>query len=202
VIAAAGRSTRMGEPKQLLPWGSTTVLAAVVANLAAAGAAPVVCVVGHRGAEMAALLAGSPACIVKNPDYLSGEMLSSYQAGIGHLSAGTLAAFGQVAPLLGALLALGDQPHIPASVIAQVIAQARRTPDALVIPSFHMRRGHPFYLPAALWPELLALPPGDTLRTLVRRHEAAIIYVALDTDAILRDIDTPADYRELSAPSA
>src|SRR4051794_9920990 len=100
VVAAAGRSTRMGEPKQLLPWGSRTVLGTVACNLAEAGATPVLCVVGHRSDEMSAALGDAPARLLRNPYYLLGEMLSSYQVGVRHLlSLGT--------PFLGALLALG-----------------------------------------------------------------------------------------------
>jgi molybdenum cofactor cytidylyltransferase len=185
----------MGEPKQLLPWGATTILGAVVEHLLAAGAAPVLCVVGHRPAEVAAALAGSQALIVANPDFVQGEMLSSYQAGVKRLLAEC-----EVRTIAGTLLALGDQPHIPAAVIQQVIVQARQTPDAIVIPSHNLRRGHPFYLPARLWPELLTLPVDETLRTLVRRHEPSIVYVNVESDAILRDIDTPADYANLNPP--
>lgn len=194
IVAAAGRSTRMGAPKQLLPWQGTTVLGAVVRNLAGAGAQPVVCVVGHRRDDMIAALADAPAVAVANPHYLQGEMLSSYQAGVRYLQdADTTVA--------GALLALGDQPHIPVDVLAAVLAQARQTPGQLVIPRYQERRGHPIYLPAALWPELLALGHDDTLRTLVVRHAPSIVYVAVETDAILRDIDTPNDYRSLAPPA-
>ncbi len=190
-VAAAGRSTRMGEPKQLLPWGERTVLGAVAYHLAAAGASPVLCVVGHRAAEMAAALGDAPAELIHNEHYLQGEMLSSYQAGVRHL----MATHAQVA---GTLLALGDQPHVPVAVIRQVIDQARRAPDQIVIPSYEMRRGHPFYLPAHLWPELLALRGEETLRTLLHRHRHLIAYVEVKTDAVLRDIDTPADYQDLA----
>ncbi|MCC6168257.1 MAG: nucleotidyltransferase family protein [Caldilineaceae bacterium] len=193
IVAAAGRSTRMGTPKQLLPWQGTTVLAAVVRHLDTAGAQPVVCVVGHRRAEMVDALAGAPALIVDNPGYLQGEMLSSYQTGVRHLQAAD-------APTAGALLALGDQPHIPVTVLETILCQARQTPDYLVIPRYGERRGHPIYLPAALWPELLALGRDETLRTLVVRHAKTIVYVAVESDAILRDIDTPSDYQAL-APS-
>ena len=194
VIAAAGRSTRMGEPKQLLPWGARTVLGTVVDKLAEAGASPVLCVVGHRADEMATALGDAPALLIRNPDYLAREMLSSYQAGLRHLL--------EVAtPCLGTLLALGDQPHIPVDVIRQVIEQARLIPEQIVIPSFELRRGHPFYLPAHLWPELVALSADETLRTLLQRHQALISYVNVTTDAILRDIDTPADYQALSQNS-
>lgn len=191
IVAAAGRSTRMGQPKQLLAWGDSTVLATTVGNLVAAGAAPVVCVIGHRGDEMQAALEGTGARVLRNLDYLEGEMLSSYRAGVAALSQDGMA-------YAGTLLALGDQPHIPVVVIGQVITQVRQTPDALVIPSHKMRRGHPFYLPRRLWPELLGLGKDESLRTLLRRHEALIRYVDVETDAILRDIDTPADYADLA----
>lgn len=192
VVAAAGRSTRMGEPKQLLPWGERTVLGTVATNLAAAGACPVLCVVGHRANEMAVALGDAPAQLLYNPDYLAGEMLSSYQVGVRHLQS-------QALPYQGTLLALGDQPHIPIDVIRQVIARAQCTPEQIVIPSYEMRRGHPFYLPTRLWPELLALTYDETLRTLLQRHPDAITYVNVATGAILRDIDTPADYQTLAA---
>jgi molybdenum cofactor cytidylyltransferase len=194
VIAAAGRSTRMGEPKQLLPWGERTVLGTVVHKLAEAGATPVLCVVGHRADEMAAALGDAPAQLIRNPDYLEREMLSSYQVGVRHLLEASN-------PCLGTLLALGDQPHIPVAVIRQVLEQARRTPDHIVIPSFELRRGHPFYLPAHLWPQLIALSADETLRTLLQRHQTLISFVNVTTDAILRDIDTPADYQALSQNS-
>jgi molybdenum cofactor cytidylyltransferase len=192
VVAAAGRSTRMGEPKQLLPWGERTVLGAVAHNLAEAGASPVLCVVGHRAGEMASALGDAPAILLNNPDYLQGEMLSSYQTGVRYLLSERL-------PALGALLALGDQPHVPIDVIRQVLDQARSSPEEIVIPSYELRRGHPFYLPKRLWPELLSLGHEETLRTLLQRHQSTITYVNVSTPAILRDIDTPADYQALSA---
>ncbi|MCB0159912.1 MAG: nucleotidyltransferase family protein [Caldilineaceae bacterium] len=190
VIAAAGQSRRMGRPKQLLPWGDATVIAAVVNNLHSAGAAPVVCVVGHRSAELREALRDAPAVLVYNEEYRAKEMIASYQAGVRWLRR-------EQTPCTGTLIALSDQPQIPAAIIEQVLAEAARQPDRIVIPSHRMRRGHPMYLPAALWDELLALPPGETLRDLIRRHEARIAYVVVESDAILRDLDTPEEYAAL-----
>ncbi len=189
VVAAAGRSRRMGQPKQILPWGETTVIAAVVQNLASAGAEPVVCVLGHCWEEVARALADTPAHLVYNERYRQGEMLSSYQAGVRYL-------LEREEPLAGTLLALGDQPHIPVTIIRAVVEQAQRTPHRPVVPSYAMRRGHPFYLPAVLWPELLALGPEETLRALMRCRQD-IAYVPVESDAILRDMDTPAEYQTL-----
>ena len=192
VIAAAGMSRRMGTPKQLLAWPTPanpngTVIQAVVANLRAGGATPVVCVIGHQAAEMRVALRTSGAQLVYNAGYADGEMLHSYQVGLAALA-------GHDPALAGALVALSDQPHVGAEVSRTVVAQARRTPTAIVIPSFAQRRGHPFFLPAVLWPAVAALPPGQSMRDLLRTHEARIVYVTVDNDAILRDMDTPAAY--------
>ncbi len=203
VIAAAGFSRRMGRFKQLLPWGNSTVIRTVVENLHTAGAAPVLCVTGHRADEVAAALAGSPAQLIANPHYAASEMLTSYQSGIAALcnsqftpSTGSGRRIHN-SQFSGALLFLADQPHIPPAVIRQVIAQARATPEQVVIPSHQMRRGHPIYLPRRLWDALLALPVDASLRDLLNRHSAEIVYVDVETDAIRRDMDEWGEYEEL-----
>jgi len=153
-----------------------------------------VVVVGHEAEAVAAALAHKPVQIVANPAYRTGEMLASHQAGLRRLI--DAATPPQALPL-GALLALGDQPHIPAGAIRSVVEQALATPQRIVIPSYNMRRGHPIYLPAALWDEALALGADETLRTLLNRHAGDIRYVDSQTSAVLHDIDTPDDYAAL-----
>jgi molybdenum cofactor cytidylyltransferase len=196
VIAAAGFSHRMGDFKQLLPWGEITVIEAVVANLREAGANPIICVVGHRGNEVAATLAYTEAQIVRNPDYAEIEMLRSYQAGIRSLLSPTIED-PEDHPPVGALLALGDQPHIPVAVLRHIIESCGRTPEQILIPSYQMRRGHPIYLPRQLWPDLLALGPDQSLRDLLNAQSDAIAYVDVETDAIRRDMDYWVEYQRL-----
>ncbi len=198
VIAAAGLSRRMGEFKQLLPWGKTTVIASVVEHLHLAGAQPIVCVVGHRGAEIEEALKGTPAHVLYNPDYAEIEMLRSYQVGVQALLMGETAPSALQPTPVGTLLALGDQPHIPEAVIRLIIEQAQRTPDQVVVPSHEMRRGHPIYLPRWMWPDLLGLTPEQTLRDLLNRPGEEIVFVAVETDAIRRDMDYWVDYRQLT----
>jgi molybdenum cofactor cytidylyltransferase len=187
IVPAAGLSTRMGGPlpKPLLPWGASTVLATVVSTLLAAGVDDVIVVTGHMSEAVTAALAGCPVRCVHNPAYAGGEMLSSIQAGLAAASPAST----------GALLALADQPQMQGAVVQQVLAAfAASGGQALVIPSHIMRRGHPIVLPRRLWPEVLALPAGDTLRTVIQRHAAAIRYVEVDTPSVLADLDTPEQY--------
>ena len=81
IVLAAGESRRMGSLKPLLPYGSGTVIQAVVRSLKASPVQPVLVVLGHRSEEIAAHLAGKGVEIVLNPRYPEG-MLTSVQAGI------------------------------------------------------------------------------------------------------------------------
>jgi molybdenum cofactor cytidylyltransferase len=187
IVPAAGLSTRMGGalPKPLLPWGASTVIGTVASTLLAAGIAEVLVITGHRREAVEAALASLSVRCVHNPAYASGEMLSSIQAGLAAASPASR----------GALLALADQPQMQLGVVQQVLQTFEASGgQALVIPSYALRRGHPILLPRWLWDEVLALPAGATLRSLIQRHAPAIRYVEVDTPSVLADLDTPEQY--------
>lgn len=140
-------------------------------------------------------LRGTDAHIVVNERYADQEMLASYQTGIATLAGD------ESSDAIGTLLALVDQPHIGSDIIQQVVEAALASPDNIVIPSHAKRRGHPIYLPRPLWPELLALSEGESLRVLLNRHDDDIFYVNTGSDLILRDMDTRAEYERLRPPT-
>jgi molybdenum cofactor cytidylyltransferase len=189
IVLAAGLSTRMGQVKQLLPYGEHTVVEQVVSTLLASPVDEVLVVTGHQRAAVEAALARWPVRTVFNPCYADQEMLASVQAGLRAASAGSQAA----------LLAVGDMPAIRADVVAQLVQAYRAAGDDRVfIPSYRMRAGHPVLVPRPYWPAILALPAGDSLRSALRAQAACIQWVVVDSATVLRDMDTPADYeREL-----
>lgn len=187
IVLAAGLSTRMGRPKQLLPFGQHTVIAQVVAVLQESGLDEIVVVTGHERRAIEAALANRPARCVFNPDFAEGEMVSSVQVGLRAASPEARAA----------LIALGDQPHIEPEVVRRLIAAYRQTGASIVMPTHGGRRGHPIVIDRSLWPEVLALPWNDNLRMVVRAHSEEILHVPVETAAVLRDLDTPEDYEEL-----
>lgn len=65
----------------------------------------------------------------------------------------------------------------------------------LVVPSFQMRRGHPWIVSRALWAEILAMLPPQTPRDFLNAHAKDIQYVEINSPSILADLDTPEDYR-------
>ena len=185
VVLAAGLSRRMGRPKMVLPWGAGTVIGRVVAVLDAAGVDEIVVVTGGARQQVEAALRDSPARAAFNPDFANGEMSRTLQVG--------LAALGP--DVDAALVTLGDQPQIETAVVRAVLAAWRREGERLVVPSYRMRRGHPWLVARPLWDALLAIAPPETLRDFLNRHLAETVFVTVETPSVLHDLDTPEDYR-------
>jgi len=184
IVLAAGLSQRMGEPKMVLPWGSTTVIGRVVQVLAQAGAGNILVVTGGAHEQVESALQGFSAQTVYNPRHMEDQMLFSLQIGLACLPAAFQAA----------LVALGDQPQIQGSVVEAVLGAYRLSHSPLVVPSYHMRRGHPWLIDRSLWGEVITQQSPKTLRDLLNDHAGDIHYVSVDTDSILHDLDTQADY--------
>ena len=185
IILAAGESKRMGQPKMLLPWGNRTVIEHVVNTFRNGGIKDILVVTGGAKEQVETALAHSSVRITHNPAYASGEMLSSIQCGIREMRDTTQAA----------LIGLGDQPQVQESSI-RVIGEAYETSrSSLIVPSFQMKRGHPWLLARSLWNEILELRSPSTPRDILNKYSNAIHYVTVDTPTILADLDTPEDYR-------
>lgn len=186
VVLAAGRSQRMGTPKMALPWGSRTVIGQVVFTLAEAGMneTDVVVVTGGAHAEVKNAVAGFSTRLCFNPDFAGSEMLTSLQVGLRCCEPS----------LQAAMVVLGDQPFITAQTIQMIAAQFTASQARLVVPSYQMRRGHPWVIRRDLWAEIDSLPSDQSPRDFLNRHAVEILYVPVDTPEILKDLDTPEDY--------
>ena len=193
VVLAAGRSTRMGRSKQLLPWGGSTMLAEVVRRLRQTTVTDIVVVTGAEGAAVEASLAdlqpGEPRLrCVFNPDFAVSEMARSLQVGLRTLPANRSAA----------LVILADQPHLETGVVEAVAQRWRETQAPVVAPYFQGQRGHPMLFDRTVWPAILALAADANPREAVRAA-GAIERVDVDSETILRDIDTPDEYARQAA---
>jgi molybdenum cofactor cytidylyltransferase len=177
----------MGQPKLVLPWGKRTVIGHVVYQLAEAGIEEIVVVTGGAQEEVESALAGCKVHLAHNSDYSRSEMLTSLQIGIRALAPGILAM----------LVVLGDQPTIECEVVKQVVDTYVSSGTTLVIPSYQMRRGHPWLVGQEFWRDLLAMGPNQTMRDFLRMHESRIAYIQVNSPGILKDMDTPEDYERL-----
>ena len=181
IVLAAGLSSRMRDFKPLLPFDGSPMLWRVIDSLQNGGVSLVIVVTGHRREDVESAVCGLDVQCVFNPQFASGEMLSSVQTGVRALQ--TKSDF---------LLALGDQPAVRPQTIKVLLRQVGE--HKIVLPTYNQRRGHPLCFHRSLAAEILALAEKETLKTVVRRHSSQTLQVPVQDEAILHDVDTPADY--------
>jgi molybdenum cofactor cytidylyltransferase len=190
VVVAAGRSTRMGRNKLLLPFNGRTVIEHIVSVLLECPLAEVLVISGHQHAALSECLSSWPVRVVFNADYAEGEMLSSVQAGL------------RAAAGAAALITLGDLPTLERPVVEQIVAAHQARQGSIIFPSYQMRRGHPFLVDRCHWADILALGGQRHLRDFFRGVTSGIHYVEVQTPTVLHDMDTPDEYERVLAAYA
>jgi molybdenum cofactor cytidylyltransferase len=188
VVLAAGRSSRLGRPKQLLPLAGVPILGHVLSNAAASALDEVVLVLGHEAAAIAAAVGVRGPRIVVNPDHAAGQS-SSLRVGLA-----------AVAPDAEAVVfLLGDQPGVAPATIDAVIAGYRATGGPIVVPAYGGRWGNPILFARPLFPELAGVEGDEGARGVVRAHAAEAVVVAAGEGPPPGDVDTEEDYAALLA---
>ena len=191
IVLAAGRSDRMGRPKQLLPWDGTTVIGHICDVLLNSPVGEVIVVLGHQADRVQRELPRGVK-VVTLPDELT-PMIASIQAGVR----------AAVSDVRGYLIVLGDQPGITVDLIQSLVYNFWPGPKRIVIPAHRGKRGHPVIIEAKFRDELLAIPETGTLRDVIHAHLDEIHHVEVSDAALLADIDTEEDYAKVTgaAPS-
>jgi molybdenum cofactor cytidylyltransferase len=178
VVLAAGKSSRMGSNKLLLPFSGCTVLET---TLRALMGVETVVVTGHAPEELEEVLAQYPIRVIHNPRHEEG-MTTSFQAGLRAVDADA------------ALLVLGDQVGLDQRLLSSMVQALVEDEDALLVsPVYGERPGHPVLFRRSLFGEILSLRPGETMRDVVARHGGAHRHVEGDVWTVI-DMDTPEEY--------
>jgi molybdenum cofactor cytidylyltransferase len=187
LVLAAGSSTRMGQPKQLLPYRGETILGGVLA-LATSALAHVLVVLGAAHEAILAQVDLHGADYLVHPDFKDGQASS--------LCAG-LRALAERSDISACMVLLGDQPTVRREAIAAVCQHHVSQPDtATIVPRYGTRIGNPVLFARSAWPILETSLAGDTgARRLIARGEPApLAYVDLPEAWWPDDIDTWSDY--------
>ena len=185
LLLAAGKSSRMGRCKPLLPLGNGTVIDRCLKTLHQGGVNDIVVVVSIHGEDVARAARDHGVQTVVNPDE-SGDMASSIRAGRDSTAPETS----------GIIVALCDYPLVLPGTVKALIDQHAKHPDSIITPTCQGRCGHPLLLPRAI---LAELTEGKILRDLLKKDATRIREVPLDDTGILIDMDTPDDYRAVCA---
>jgi CTP:molybdopterin cytidylyltransferase MocA len=96
----------------------------------------------------------------------------------------------------GVLVCLADIPLVASGTYRRLLEEHEHRPDAILIPSYQGRRGHPILVPCAAMAEIYR---QSTLRNVVRNNEHLVYHVEVDDSGVLEDMDTPEDYRRIAS---
>lgn len=183
VVLAAGDSSRLGRPKQLLPYLGQTLVEHAARTALASGAAEVVVVVGAEHEAVRERLRDLPVRVVRNRDWAEG-MGSSIRCGVAALGQGVEAA----------VIALCDQPRVTPHLLRSLAERLFETGCPIVASSYDGVVGAPCAFERARFSELLELRGDVGARALIRGSER-VETVAFSGGNV--DVDTPDDYRKL-----
>ena len=184
VVLAAGRASRMGEEKLLLPLGDRPVLRHVVESVDRAGVRETVVVVNPRNRDaITALMSDHPRRVVCNERFQDG-IASSIAAGTGAVSEGSEAL----------VLVQGDQPLVTTEMLLELVSVWQRERTAFVAASYDGLTTTPVLFARALYPELRELQGDVGARAVLRRHSGRTVAFP---GWMGSDLDTPADYDAL-----
>jgi molybdenum cofactor cytidylyltransferase len=187
-VLAAGTSSRLGQPKQLLTYGGRSLVRRAAEVGVAAGLTPLVVVTGAHAAAVERELRGLPVHLVHNEGYRAGQS-TSVRAGVSTLPPETEAV----------VMLLGDMPAVDEEVVRALIAAWHATGAPLVQPTFDGRPGNPVLFAASLFPEMLSLEGDEGGRPILQRHAERVQLVPTTQPGVLVDVDTWDAYTQLLA---
>ncbi|MDF9406852.1 MAG: Nicotine blue oxidoreductase [Pelotomaculum sp. PtaB.Bin013] len=185
VVLAAGVSSRLGVPKQLLAYRGRSLIVHVVENLLMSQVDEVVVVLGNRAEQVMEVLAGYSIRTIINREFTAGQS-TSLKAGLTALSSATRAA----------LFVLGDQPLVNAQTINLLIDHYWLA-GGIVAPYFNGKRGNPVLFDRDFFKEISFLSGDVGAREIIRKHPESLVKVNVTDSGVVFDVDTWGDYHAL-----
>ncbi|RPH95698.1 nucleotidyltransferase family protein [candidate division KSB1 bacterium] len=182
IILAAGRGLRMGMPKLACETDGQSFLERILTTLNRADCRPVTVVIAEEAREYALPFAAKISMAV-NPAPERG-MLSSIRIGMTSTAVAD-----------GYLLFPVDHPFVKPETVRALVSEFALHPQAVIKPVYQERGGHPLIVPRVLQDYLLAHAQMESLRTAIHESGVQQIFLPINDEAVLRNINTPEDLR-------
>jgi molybdenum cofactor cytidylyltransferase len=189
VLLAAGGSTRMGSPKQLLSYEGRPLLRHAAETALETSCRPVIVVLGSASLLIKEALVGLPVNIVVNRDWERG-MGTSIHAGVQVAAAARADAL---------ILGLADQPMVTSAILQRLINEHERSGQPIIASSYAGTAGVPAFFARGFFDALLHLKPDQGCKGLILGHSDITQLLACPQAEI--DVDTPDEYGRLMRAS-
>lgn len=183
IVLAAGGSSRLGVPKQLLTFRGESLVRLAAKSALESVCDRVVVVIGNQSHQLRQEIDDLPVSIVENGNWRSG-ISSSIRAGLEKISSPG-----------GIVITLCDQPFMTTTVLNELISTHCKTRRPIIASSYGTIRGVPAFFAPELFNELGSLTKDEGARRIIESHPEKVAVVKFPQGAI--DIDTPEDYERL-----
>jgi molybdenum cofactor cytidylyltransferase len=187
IILAAGNSSRMGQPKQLLNYNNKTLLQTVIDEAAKTDCKPIVVVLGANAEEVATRHRNKQISFVINENWESG-MASSIVAGLSSVIHNTK-------ELESIIVAVADQVFIKMSTFNNLIEKQKETGKNIIASQYANTLGIPVLFHKHYFDALLSLKGTNGAKNILKQFTQDVETVVFELGEI--DIDTAEDYHNL-----
>ncbi|GAA4303603.1 nucleotidyltransferase family protein [Aestuariibaculum suncheonense] len=185
VVLAAGASKRMGQPKQLLPWGTSTLLEHSIQTALQAEVKKIFVVLGANHDILKSSIENNPVEIIFNSNWEQG-LGSSISKAIHHIQQSDM-------QFEGVMFMLADQPYITVFYLNTLIRRFKSNNRQIIATSYeHGERGVPVLFDKVYFKELMTLTGDSGAKPIIKAHESEVDIVFCGIKNI--DLDTQNDY--------
>src|SRR5690606_16970438 len=161
LILAAGGSRRLGRPKQLEPWGDSTLLGRVVSVAREMPVDEIWVVVGAESEKILAETDLGDAGVIENPEWEEG-IASSLRVGLDALT--------RLSRVERVVIMMGDQPDVSPEVVERLLEEHKRAKRPVSIPKYRYTLGNPVVVDRSLWSRVMSLEGDEGVRRRGRGH--------------------------------
>lgn len=183
IVLAAGKASRMGESKVILPIGNKLVIQHCIDNLINAGINNIILVINDNGKDIVKAAGAPPVAVVIN-NKKDSDMAESVRTGMRLIKNNKASV----------LISLADQPLIKSKTIKKIINTSFSMPEKIIIPVYKNKKGHPTLFPITLLKKIKQL---NSLRDIILIEKENICYLDIEDKGIILDMDTPDDYNNI-----
>lgn len=187
VILAAGTSSRLGSPKQLLEYNGKTLLQHAIDTALATGCPKVMVVLGARADMLKLELANEPIEVLVNKNWQEG-MTSSIRYALQNI---TIAGFQPES----IIFMVCDQPFVTSSLLMSLVEKGVKTGLPIIASGYDDKAGTPAMFHKSMFPQLMDLKGDKGARALLAAQPEKVAIVPFPKG--VTDIDTVADYELL-----
>lgn len=190
IILAAGAASRMGQPKQLLPFKNSTLLEHAISQALNSQVKEVFCVLGANSQNIKKTVSRSQITFIDNPKWKEG-LSTSIVKGINYLE--TLEK-----QLDAVLIMLCDQPFVNVHYIDLLVDTFASNPDSIIASNYGGKLGVPAIFPKKAFQYLTNLKGDKGAKDVLNNSIFNVISVTPKSEEVLTDVDTPEDYESLN----